>query len=221
MRHGILSKLTLLPNESPENFDLLIKHYIDRFGVMDDVEFGFVEDMLNAYWRVRRCWTVENVALTEAIEAQPGNNPLHDLAAAFRQMSGGTLLPLLHRYETRFHNVMNRSLRNLLLLQKQNLPNEPSPIFEHSPEPVIDESTHVETVTSTEAAAPEPTADPVDLEAAVPPLASPAPGPAGRNGAGPGSVGLNGAATENRPHSSVAPESPGLHHQAENRDIVK
>jgi len=38
----------------------------------------------------------------------------------------------MHRYETRLHMVYQRALHNLLLLRAA-VPNEPSPISEHSP----------------------------------------------------------------------------------------
>src|SRR5690349_374959 len=67
VRHGILADCTVLGFECRGNFEQLLQHHIDRFQPLNDVEFGFVEEMVNAYWRMRRCWAVETRLLENAI----------------------------------------------------------------------------------------------------------------------------------------------------------
>src|ERR1043166_3069090 len=55
-RHGLLAKCVLLPHESRENFEVLLNQYIERFGPLDAVEEGLIEEMVAAFWRIRRAW---------------------------------------------------------------------------------------------------------------------------------------------------------------------
>src|SRR4051794_25870464 len=73
-RHGILAAATVLDSESRPDFEALLQHYVDRFQPLDNVEFGFVEQMVNAEWRIRRCWAIETRTLDHAIaNLEPGD----------------------------------------------------------------------------------------------------------------------------------------------------
>ena len=104
-----------------------------------------VEEMVAAYWRMRRAWAIETRMLEDAAATptEGAPDPLGRMAAAFTTLAASPALALMHRYETRLHLVYQRSLHNLLLLRAVAVPNEPSPIPEHpdAPCPVLDEPT--------------------------------------------------------------------------------
>jgi hypothetical protein len=134
-RHALLARCVVLQNESPEAFESVLNEHLERFQPADGVEFGIVEEMVAAWWRMRRAWTIETSLLSEAFDVpEPGDGP-RLLAAAFKNIDDSHGLALLHRYETRLHCMYQRGLRNLQLLRATQAPNEPSPTSEHLPPP--------------------------------------------------------------------------------------
>jgi hypothetical protein len=129
VRHGLLTKCAVLPNESRENFEKLLDRYITRLRPADEIELGIVEEMVSAYWRTRRLWAIENRSIANALPAEPGMDEVGRITAAFTRLATTPELNLMHRYETRLHRIQQRALHNLLLL-RDALPNEPSPISE-------------------------------------------------------------------------------------------
>jgi len=127
IRHGLLAKCVLLGNESRECFESLLAQHLDRYGPVDGVELGFIEEMVAASWRLRRIWATETRLLDNAIQDQQSPDELGRLAAAFSTLASTPELALIHRYETRLHTIYQRSLYNLLLLRTA-MPNEPSSI---------------------------------------------------------------------------------------------
>lgn len=163
LRHGLLSKTVVLGDEDPEAFRVLVQAFVDRVQPADDIELGLVEQMASAWWRQSRSWAVENRIIDNAASASPNPSPVDRITHAFTTLAPGPELALMHRYETRQSRMFQRALRNLALLRKQNLPNEPSPISEHLAEP-----------------APEPLPEPVAVPALHPepvPEAPPAAAP--------------------------------------------
>jgi hypothetical protein len=133
LRHGMCANCIVLHHESRESFLLLMQQHIDRFQPANEVEFGMVEEMCAAYWRQRRAWAIETASLDKQIALQPDENNADRMAAGFDTLAASPSLPLLHRYETRLHLMYQRALRTLIMLRTVKLPNEPSPISEHSP----------------------------------------------------------------------------------------
>jgi hypothetical protein len=138
--HGLLSDCVVLPGESREGFEALLDQHLDRFGPVDGIEFGMVEEMASAYWRMRRAWAIENSLFRDGVVAQPDGANLAGIAASFRQLAGSPELALLHRYETRLHMMYQRALHNVILLRTLGIPNEPNPITEQS-QPVLSATT--------------------------------------------------------------------------------
>ena len=137
LKHGLLADVIVLPGESPEGFDQLCEAHVTRFQPVDDVELSMLEELSAAYWRLRRGWAMENEILAEAMDSQPAAENLTEtarLTAAFRQLATAPELALLHRYETRLHNIYNRTLRSLILVRKA-APSPPPPPPEPEPEP--------------------------------------------------------------------------------------
>jgi hypothetical protein len=130
-RHGLLSNTIVLANESREGFEALLCQYLDRFGPVDDVELGIIEEMVASFWRIRRAWAIETGLLDKGLDTQPPGDEIARIAATFWDTAATPQLGLLHRYETRLHRVFQRALQNLFLLRNLELPNEPSPISEH------------------------------------------------------------------------------------------
>ena len=130
-RHGLLAKTVVLPDESEESFEKLLQFHIDRFGPLDDIEFGLVEEMASSYWRMRRAWGIENGLLQSALADQPPGRELMRLSNAFAELASAPPLGLLHRYETRLHVMWHRAFHTLWGLRNCAIPNEPkkSPVF--------------------------------------------------------------------------------------------
>src|ERR1035438_2306162 len=131
IRHGLLAKCVVLENESGPCFDRLVTEHTRRFAPADGVEFGMIEEMAAAYWRMRRAWAIENRLMEKALRHQPPGDEAARIAAAFTELAASPELNLLPRYEPRLHHIYQRALFNLALLGECKLPNEPSPISEH------------------------------------------------------------------------------------------
>lgn len=125
--HGLLARTTLLEGESPEALAALLDEHVDRLRPADGVEFGMVQEMVAAHWRLRRAWAIESRALENEIAAQPTGDQLDRMAAAFDALASKPAAHLLHRYQTRLHNMYYRALQNLLLLRLA-VPNEPNAV---------------------------------------------------------------------------------------------
>lgn len=137
LRHGLLAQCVLLEGEASENFDQLAAQFADRFRPRDGVEEGLLEEMVSAFWRSRRAWTIETQLMDNAMHAQPHGSPRERLATAFASLAAEPQLPLLHRYEARLHGMFQRALRNLIALRNLELPNHANPISEHSAPPAV------------------------------------------------------------------------------------
>ena len=109
LRHGLLSDCVVLPGESVEAFAELLAQHIERFDPADGVEFGMIEEMAAAYWRLRRAWAIENTLFADTVAAQPPGDDVSRITAAFKQQAASSELALLHRYETRLHQMYQRA----------------------------------------------------------------------------------------------------------------
>jgi hypothetical protein len=121
----LLARIVLLKDEDPEGFEEVMSDHLARFQPTDGVEFGLVEEMVAAWWRMRRAWSIETQLLNECIDPSNLGDGASRLAATFKNVDDAHGLALLHRYETRLHGVYHRAMKNLLLLQTPRVPNEP------------------------------------------------------------------------------------------------
>lgn len=146
LQHSLLARCVVLEGESLNNFELLMQQHVRRFQPADGVEFGMVEEMCAAYWRLHRAWAVETRMLDNQISNQPPSptrDPLDHIADAFNHLAASPGMALLQRYQARLHLISQRALRNLILLRtigqpnedppNEDLPFEPSPISAHTP----------------------------------------------------------------------------------------
>jgi len=127
LRHGFLAKTVVLPGEVGDAFDSLVDQHCARFGPLDGVEFGMIEEMASSYWRLRRAWAIENRLLSGAMAGEPEGDDLGRLTTAYRQLAATPELHLLHRYETRLHLMYHRALRDLVLLRAAGTPDGLNP----------------------------------------------------------------------------------------------
>jgi hypothetical protein len=134
-RHALLARIVVLKNESPDGFAEVLTDHLNRFQPADGVEFGIVEEMVAAWWRMRRAWSIETRLLDACFDVPDPGDGDSLLAATFKNVDDSHGLALLHRYETRLHCIYQRGLRNLQLLRSAQIPNEPNPISEHLPVP--------------------------------------------------------------------------------------
>src|SRR3954463_13134674 len=116
VRHGLLSRTIVMHNESQENFAALLDQHLRKLAPADAVEYGVVEEMAAATWRLRRLWAVETRLLDQGVAKCPGADELSRIAETFSAMAAGPELPLLDRYEGRLHRMYQRSLHNFMLL---------------------------------------------------------------------------------------------------------
>jgi len=134
-RHALLARIVVLKNESPDGFAEVLTDHLDRFQPADGVEFGVVEEMVAAWWRMRRAWSIETRLLDACFDVPDPGDGDSLLAATFKNVDDSHGLALLYRYETRLHCIYQRGLRNLQLLRSTQIPNEPNPISEQLPVP--------------------------------------------------------------------------------------
>src|ERR1035441_4749488 len=53
LRHTLLARCVVVEGESTEGFEETLTEHLDRFEPADGVEFGIVEEMVAAWWRMR------------------------------------------------------------------------------------------------------------------------------------------------------------------------
>ena len=117
LSHGLLARTTLMRGEWAEGLEGFLDQYVDRLAPVDAVEYGYVEEMVAARWRLRRLWAIETRTLENEAAAQTDGDPLDRIAAAFAQLAEKPHPDLLHRYEMRMHLIYQRALQNLILLR--------------------------------------------------------------------------------------------------------
>jgi len=130
-RHGLLADCIVLRNESRQSFEDLLAQHIERLAPGDGVEFGMIEEMAAAYWRMRRAWAIEARLFDDSVDKLDSPDELARITQAFSDLAASPQLALLHRYETRLHLCYQRGLHNLLLLRTAYQTN-PVPISDTS-----------------------------------------------------------------------------------------
>jgi hypothetical protein len=160
IRHGLCAKSTIMEDESGAGFPILLQQHIDRFRPGGEVEFGMIEEMSAACWRERSAWSMESRLIDSQTARHPECDALDRMVTAFRGFAASRSLSLLNRYETRLHRLYQRALLTFVVRRSVVLPNEPSPISEHSPlalkPPKPQQSTDSEALTNTRLSRPRP-----------------------------------------------------------------
>ena len=130
-RHGLSSKVTVMPAENPEEFQALLDAHIDRFQPQDLVEMSLVEALASTRWRLTRISIMEAGLYTIELERQ---RDVHDLfykpesldyrcADIFKHLAAtGPSLTQLLRYETTLNRTYDLTLKQLTEKQANRTP---------------------------------------------------------------------------------------------------
>ena len=138
LRHGLLSKCVLLPDESKEVFAAVLNQHLAKLEPADGPEHSAVEEMVACIWRQRRLWAIETRLLANAAAKRPETDPLDCIVGAFSDLAKGPELTPVHRYDGRLHRMHQRALQNLFLLSDSE-PDQPGqddqPNLDPAPDP--------------------------------------------------------------------------------------
>ena len=167
LRHGLTAKSLVLATESQEQFDELLKNYVEFYDPNNIIELDLVHDMVAARWRLQRTRSLETVTLDLRMaqrEAgkksyQPDADESARLAYAVTYLANcGKSLDILLRYETTYSRAFDRAQKALEKMQKtrpqstttEELRNEPGtgPAVTTKPEPATPTNENCETTPS-------------------------------------------------------------------------
>jgi len=119
-RHGLLSGIVVLENESRENFGMLLQQHVDKLDPADDIEFSAIEEMVSSVWRMRRLWSIEKRLFDKTIgdaaatfksrTTKPDDDELDRISAAFSTLARSPELRLLGRCKSRLARMHYRTL---------------------------------------------------------------------------------------------------------------
>ncbi len=84
--HSMTSKTAVLPHESQEEYDAVLRSLMDDHKPASDNERLLVERLAQAHWRLQRCYSVERAFLENRIAAAREESPDVDPDAAMAQL---------------------------------------------------------------------------------------------------------------------------------------
>jgi hypothetical protein len=129
LRHGLLARTLVLPDESRHRFVALLTELEEEFLPVTSTEHWLVDKMATAKWRQLRCWGFEKEGLVhetcQQTEPPPStlpdaSQPARRAANAFRSLADtSNALPLMIRYESRFDRQYHNALNQLARLRQQ------------------------------------------------------------------------------------------------------
>jgi hypothetical protein len=124
LRHGLTASRPILPGESQESFDELLKDYLEEWEPEGAAEVGLVHRMVVSKWREQRAWTVETAALRGKMGPALDDPSVPDaaafLTAAFTSYTGNSrFLDCFYRQENAVTRRFDRALDRLLDLQER------------------------------------------------------------------------------------------------------
>ena len=170
LRHGLTAKSLVLATESQEQFDELLKNYVEFYDPNNIIELDLVHDMVAARWRLQRTRSLETVTLDlRMVDREAGKKSYQPvfprstrLAYAVSYLANsGKSLDILLRYETTYSRAFDRAQKALEKMQKtrpqsttsEELRNEPRtgpavPTAPTEPEPATPTNENCETTPS-------------------------------------------------------------------------
>jgi hypothetical protein len=124
LRHGLTASRPILPGESQESFEALLKDYMEEWEPEGPAEIDLVHRMVVSKWREQRAWTVETAALRSHMGAANDEasvpDPADCLTAAFTSYTGNSrFLDCFYRQENAVTRRFDRPLDRLLDLQER------------------------------------------------------------------------------------------------------
>ena len=109
----------------------MVRDHLESIAPRNRLEESAVEEMCSAAWRLRRLWSVERKALELEVASQDIPDHLERILNAFDSMARNHPHFLqFHRYETRLHNIIQRSMNRIMALRKSGILNEPGEVVE-------------------------------------------------------------------------------------------
>jgi hypothetical protein len=147
--YGLTAQTVILKNEPAEEFQVELQNYLDYFCPQGIPEERLVRQLVAADWRLARYTGVESGLLNEKMDQQADWIEEHRknisdrerIAVAFESLANnGNSLVLANRYQARLQHDYQKLLKSLSQMQatrcaaEVKLPNEPNPIYEHTPE---------------------------------------------------------------------------------------
>jgi hypothetical protein len=131
LRHGLTAQTTVLPNESPEEFQELLDAFLAEYQPAGPTETLLVEQMAMASWRLRRMRALETGLFALRMSQLPRDEnaaTLHPSSRAYAyDASGSRAIESLSRYETRIERSFYRALHELERLRAADPPMNPGP----------------------------------------------------------------------------------------------
>jgi hypothetical protein len=130
--HSLTSGMVCLTNEQQPIFDLLLNGLLEDFKPTNTAQTELVNELASIRWRQRRFLQIETALLDTAMddmesELQQSGAPFDEptrLARAFQRLAdSGNGLELLRRYASTLTRQWDRTLANLLELQRLQNPN--------------------------------------------------------------------------------------------------
>ena len=124
LRHGLTASRPILPGESQESFEALLKDYMEEWEPDGPAEIDLVHRMVVSKWREQRAWTVETAALRSHMGPAKDDpsvpDPADCLTAAFTSYTGNSrFLDCFYRQENAVTRRFDRALDRLLDLQER------------------------------------------------------------------------------------------------------
>lgn len=111
LKHGLRSNQVVLRDESREEFDELCKEVKSFFNPQDGFEDNLVDQIVFAFWRVRRCRYIDR-ALVEENSDLKGVNWIN--------LFGSGCIDKLTRYETHAINQAISAMKLLAVFRSQD-----------------------------------------------------------------------------------------------------
>ena len=127
LRHGLTANSLVLTTESREQFDELLKHYVEFYDPSNIVELDLVHDMVAVRWRLGRTRSLETVTLDHRMAEREATKKSYErhvprsarLAEAVSFLANNRKsLDLLLRYETTYSRAFDRAQKALEKMQK-------------------------------------------------------------------------------------------------------
>ncbi len=134
LRHGMLARTVVLPDESRPRFDALLASYYRDLEPGSAIEETLIEKMVVAQWRQMRAWSMEKTGIALGSTGDRAgdfpDNPLARDTSAFLDPNSGH--STLNRYEISCDRQFLRNLKQFHALKSQRLA-EKSKNFDTNP----------------------------------------------------------------------------------------
>jgi hypothetical protein len=111
--HGLTSKTVVLPHENAEEYEAMHRGLLEAYKPANDNEKVLVEHVVQAYWRLQRCYGVERAFLDNRIAASEDQDPEMAMANLFIDKAESARMRLLMRYLGSAERAYNKALADL------------------------------------------------------------------------------------------------------------